>query len=85
MLSAFLRVLEYYAGILFLTTNRIGDFDEAFTSRIHISLYYPELSRGKTIGIFKLNLKLIEDRFGLMKRMIKIDHESIIHFADMHF
>src|SRR4051794_28771603 len=30
--------MEYYAGILFLTTNRVGDFDEAFTSRIHVSL-----------------------------------------------
>ncbi|KAK0628740.1 P-loop containing nucleoside triphosphate hydrolase protein, partial [Bombardia bombarda] len=25
-LSVFLRVLEYYAGILFLTANRFGDF-----------------------------------------------------------
>jgi hypothetical protein len=31
-LLVFLRVLEYYAGILFLTTNRVGDFDEALAS-----------------------------------------------------
>ena len=41
IIGVFLRVLEYYAGILFLTTNRIGDFDEAFTSRIHMRLFYP--------------------------------------------
>jgi hypothetical protein len=39
-LIVFLRVLEYYSGILFLTTNRVGIMDEAFKSRIHVSLYY---------------------------------------------
>jgi SpoVK/Ycf46/Vps4 family AAA+-type ATPase len=39
MVSVFLRVLEFYSGILFLTTNRVGTIDEAFKSRIHISLY----------------------------------------------
>lgn len=32
--SVFLRVLEYYEGILILTSNRVGTFDEAFRSRI---------------------------------------------------
>lgn len=40
LVSVFLRVLEYYNGLLFLTTNRVGTIDEAFKSRIHISLYY---------------------------------------------
>ena len=47
LVSVFLRVLEYYNGLLFLTTNRVGTIDEAFKSRIHISLYYvshPDLS-----------------------------------------
>lgn len=30
--------------MLFLTTNRIGAFDDAFSSRIHVKLYYPPLS-----------------------------------------
>ena len=29
LVSVFLRNLEYYRGILFLTTNRVGDFDKA--------------------------------------------------------
>lgn len=57
--------MEYYSGILFLTTNRIGDFDEAFTSRIHMSLYYPELNGAKTVEVFKINLKMIQERFAL--------------------
>lgn len=44
LVSIFLRVLEYYEGTMFLTTNRVQTFDPAFQSRIHISLDYPELS-----------------------------------------
>ena len=36
--------MEYYEGILFLTTNRVDNIDAAFQSRIHISLEYSELS-----------------------------------------
>lgn len=44
LVSIFLRMLEYYSGILFLTTNRVANVDAAFQSRIHISVEYPELS-----------------------------------------
>jgi SpoVK/Ycf46/Vps4 family AAA+-type ATPase len=45
LVSIFLRVLEYFQGILFLTTNRVEIFDEAFQSRIHIALRYDNLDR----------------------------------------
>lgn len=41
--SVFLRRLEYFEGILMLTTNRVEQFDEAFISRIHLAMNYPEL------------------------------------------
>jgi hypothetical protein len=44
LVSIFLRVLEYFEGTMFLTTNRVQTFDQAFQSRIHISLDYQELS-----------------------------------------
>lgn len=44
LVSIFLRMLEYYEGILFLTTNRVDNLDAAFQSRIHISMEYSELS-----------------------------------------
>jgi hypothetical protein len=44
LVSIFLRVLEYYEGTMFLTTNRVQTFDPAFQSRIHISLDYPGLT-----------------------------------------
>ncbi|KAJ5975686.1 hypothetical protein N7481_009393 [Penicillium waksmanii] len=44
LVSVFLRVLEYYEGILILTSNRVGTFDEAFKSRIQLALHYKNLS-----------------------------------------
>lgn len=81
----FLRLMEYYSGILFLTTNRVGDFDEAFTSRIHVSLYYPELNEDKTVRVFELNMDMIEDRFETKGRVIKIDRLKIGSFAARYF
>ncbi|KAJ7856346.1 P-loop containing nucleoside triphosphate hydrolase protein [Mycena leptocephala] len=46
MVAVFLRQLEYFRGILFLTTNRVKQFDAAFQSRIHLSLRYNDLSPG---------------------------------------
>lgn len=40
----FLRILEYFEGLLILTTNRVGRFDEAFKSRIQLALGYPNLN-----------------------------------------
>lgn len=41
--TVFLRALDYFQGILFLTTNRVGSFDEAFVSRIHVQIGYDPL------------------------------------------
>ena len=43
IVSIFLRQLEYYQGILILTTNRKDNIDEAFQSRIHFCHNYPDL------------------------------------------
>ncbi|RJE25045.1 AAA family ATPase [Aspergillus sclerotialis] len=45
LVSIFLRMLEYYEGFLFLTSNRAENIDPAFESRIHVSLRYPELNK----------------------------------------
>jgi ATPase family associated with various cellular activities (AAA) len=42
VVGVFLRVLEYFNGLLFLTTNRVDDIDEAIVSRcIALIKYYP--------------------------------------------
>ena len=40
-----LRHVEYYHGILFLTTNCVKEFDEAFLLRIHVALHFSELTQ----------------------------------------
>lgn len=41
--AVFLRLLEYHQGVMFLTTNRVKEFDPAFYSRISIALRYGNL------------------------------------------
>ncbi|KAF9885015.1 hypothetical protein FE257_000838 [Aspergillus nanangensis] len=55
--SVFLRTLEYYKGILFMTTNRHQAIDEAFASRVHLSLEYPYLAQASRRQIWKNLLK----------------------------
>ena len=57
MVAVFLRHVEYYRGILFLTTNRITTFDEAFLSRIHVALHFSELPRDARARIWRAFLK----------------------------
>jgi hypothetical protein len=51
--AVLLKVLEYFDGIMFLTTNRVETIDTAFKSRIHLSLYYPVLSMDARRSIWK--------------------------------
>jgi len=81
VVSVFLRVLEFYSGILFLTTNKVGHFDEAFKSRIHVSLYYPALDKRSTLKIWKMNL----ERLAKSKRALKVEAEEIYEYARKHY
>ena len=53
VVSVFLRLLEYYQGVLCLTTNRSEEIDVAFHSRIHISLPFPDLTEGNREQIWR--------------------------------
>ncbi|KAI1746508.1 P-loop containing nucleoside triphosphate hydrolase protein [Xylaria castorea] len=53
LVAVFLRCLEYYRGILFLTSNRVGTFDDAFISRIHLVIYYKDLGEPQRKQIWK--------------------------------
>lgn len=88
--AVFLRVLDYYNGILFLTTNRAGVLDEAFKSRIHYKFYYPDLTHEQTIDIWKLNI----DRFRAIEKQLAqfekrepliINDQDLLHFASRLF
>ncbi|KAF4988519.1 hypothetical protein FDECE_15006 [Fusarium decemcellulare] len=70
LVSIFLRQLEYFQGILFLTTNRVETFDEAFQSRIHIALRYDNLDAKAKRTIFKMFLDSV-------RKLGKIEVEPI--------
>ncbi|KAF2621652.1 P-loop containing nucleoside triphosphate hydrolase protein [Macroventuria anomochaeta] len=56
VVSVFLRRLEYYRGILLLTTNRADAMDAAFESRIHFRIAYPDLDANARLVIWKAHL-----------------------------
>ncbi|KAI4593320.1 hypothetical protein KJ359_009851 [Pestalotiopsis sp. 9143b] len=85
LVAVFLRMMEYYSGVLFLTTNRVGVFDEAFTSRVHISLYYPPLDRDSTRKIFEKNWERIQARYEKNGRPVDIRVSEITEFALDYF
>lgn len=58
LVAVFLRKLEYYQGIMFLTSNRVKDFDDAVRSRIHLALKYPPLGFDTRKGIWDTFLKI---------------------------
>ena len=60
LVSIFLRMLEYFQGILFLTTNRVSVFDPAFASRIHIGLRYDQLTPKAKKSIWKLFINKVK-------------------------
>lgn len=63
MLFVFLRKLDYFEGIMFLTTNRIETIDPAFMSRIQISILMDKLSESQRHAAW--NNFLQDERLGL--------------------
>ncbi len=45
IVGIFLRLMDYYPGLMFLTTNREDIIDKAFLSRVTLALRYPDLNR----------------------------------------
>lgn len=65
LVSIFLRLLEYFQGILFLTTNRVETFDDAFQSRIHVALRYGELSGKAKKAVWRMFLDRVRSMEGV--------------------
>jgi hypothetical protein len=63
LVSVALRLLEYHRGVLFLTTNRITTFDEAFLSRLSIAIRYHELDRAGRYAVWRKFFELAGCRF----------------------
>ncbi|KAK8061145.1 P-loop containing nucleoside triphosphate hydrolase protein [Apiospora hydei] len=61
LVSVFLRILEYYDGILILTSNRVGTFDEAFKSRIQVAIHYDNLTKKSRKAIWRNFFDMIQE------------------------
>ncbi|KXT00794.1 hypothetical protein AC578_2961 [Pseudocercospora eumusae] len=59
LVSVLLRCLEYYEGIIILTTNRIRSFDVAVQSRMHLAIQYDDLQPEAKANIYRTLLKKI--------------------------
>ncbi|MBL9163145.1 MAG: AAA family ATPase [Planctomycetaceae bacterium] len=53
IVGIFLRLLDYYQGILFLTSNRPEVIDEAVLSRVMLHLRYPDLGQDERVAIWR--------------------------------
>jgi hypothetical protein len=73
--------LEFYTGVLFLTTNRVGTLDEAIKSRITWISYYPPLNWAQTREIWKTNIKRVEKG----NKNLDVDRKGIMKYAKQHF
>ncbi|EEU39866.1 uncharacterized protein NECHADRAFT_39197 [Fusarium vanettenii 77-13-4] len=58
LVAIFLRLLEYYQGVMFLTTNRVSSFDPAFESRIHLTIHYPKLDVDSRLHVWNTFVKI---------------------------
>lgn len=73
VVGVFLRVLEYFNGLLFLTTNRVNDIDEAIVSRCIAMIKYHEPNADDRRKIWKV----MRDQFEL-----KINDQLIDQLVD---
>jgi hypothetical protein len=60
VVGVFLRVLEYFDGLLFLTTNRIDDIDEAIVSRCIALIRYHAPDQGARERIWRVMAEQFE-------------------------
>lgn len=73
MTGIFLRQLEYYRGVLFLTTNRVVMFDDAFCSRISMFVHYEKHDKETRATIWRT----------LLQRLQCNNVQEVFHTADL--
>jgi len=79
LVSVFLRLLEYYNGIMILTTNRMRSIDKAFESRIDVTLSYSPLEIADRVQVWNNFLATLNDEDA------DINDSDIINLAALDF
>ncbi|KAJ6001018.1 hypothetical protein N7481_001427 [Penicillium waksmanii] len=79
LVTVFLRKLEYYQGVLFLTSNRGIHFDEAILSRTHLIIEYQDLTRDFRRGLWSTFLA----KARTMQGPAVVDKDEIQHLESL--
>jgi AAA+ superfamily predicted ATPase len=79
LVAVFLRHLEYYPAILFMTTNRVKTFDEAFLSRIHVALHFQSLATDARLTVWTAFLQKAGVQLGAEG---SISHEQLKRLSE---
>lgn len=82
LVSVLLRVLDYYEGIIIMTTNRIKAIDVAVISRIHLAVRYDDINSGQRASIFTCYHDQLQDEVPTL--LTEQDREEIDDFIDVH-
>ncbi|KAK7744040.1 hypothetical protein SLS62_010340 [Diatrype stigma] len=77
--AVFLRKIEYFEGILFLTTNQIHMIDPAFISRVNLGVRFPELDHEIRLQIWQ---KLLGES-GASSLNLRADGQALEKFAEI--
>ena len=72
LVTVFLRKLEYYQGIVFLTTNRVTSFDPAIVSRVHFPLRFENLKKVSRQNIWSNFLDRADTEYGAANVCVKV-------------
>jgi hypothetical protein len=75
IVGIFLRLLDYYQGILFLTTNRWDVLDHAVLSRVMLKLDYPDLDAAARAAIWRTMLSAagLDLSDGMLEELAAVD------------
>lgn len=82
LVAAFLRCLEYYKGVLFLTTNRVGAFDDALISRVNVTLHY-EFDDSRRRDVWAIFFHKLERERGQLIKVPYSTKEYIKHDSEL--
>lgn len=81
--TVFLRTMEYYEGVLFLTTNRAGHIDDSFISRITCPIAYHPLSQETKSKIIRKFVRKFEET-GTIEIQQRAETYVIEHCTDLN-
>lgn len=84
MVSVILRHLEYYRGILFITTNRVKTIDEAFRSRTHVALHFRELTDGAKSQVWTAFLEKVGITVGAEDGRISVEQLTALSERELN-